>query len=946
MLSSGSLLQGRYRVIRQLGQGGMGAVYEAKDLRLNRSVALKESFANSADTLRAFEREARLLANLRHPALPNVSDYFTESDKTFLVMEFITGDDLSEILKRQGKPFAPSQVLRWADELLDVLIYLHGYEPPIIHRDIKPANLKLITNDKVVLLDFGLAKGLAGQLPTQTLSRSLHGYSPSYASLEQIQGEKTTRRSDLYSLAATLYHLLTNTKPPDALKRINALVNDDADPLIHLHVINPDIPGVLADVVMQGLAIKPSQRPESATELRAKLSDQRSVSSQQNLFTTFKTENIPNVEEDLKPPNERRQAKERGKILIPVPPNQSKPKPSGGANPSGLFNIAGRLNEWLAGRSARAAQHDTQRQVERSAHEEIAAKEKKSGGEQKTGAERVAEFMRDVNNGDHNLSLDKVVNMEDEEVAEMIASVSVVRTENTDKVSVKQKEDKATREARRAEKYAEAMSGYDMPSLDFLNSPPPRHEQADEELRNFAVRIAEKFKEFNVTGKIEYICPGPVVTTYEFKPDPGVKYSRVAGLVDDLCLALKAETIRVNRVPGKAHVGIEVPNHQRDNIMLREVIESRHFKESTSKLTIALGKAIDGLNYVADLARMPHLLIAGATGTGKSVCLNSLVVSILYKARPDEVKFIMIDPKRLELGLYADIPHLATPIITDPKRAANALKWAVAQMESRYKELAKWGVRNIDGFNVEVMRRNMVEDFDDEGQPWKTLPYIVIIIDEISELIRVASEDVEATITRLTESGRSVGVHLIITVQRPTADNVIKTVKENVPGRIAFRVTSKTDSREVLQADGAEQLLGRGDMLFLPPGKSHIVRVHGAYLDESEIGRIVAHIKRQGEPLYDESIIKSVEELEKESDICERDELFEQALRICVEMKRASTSVLQRRLRIGYGRAAAILDAMEREGYIGQADGARPRPITGRAYETVSHWDDQLKDGY
>jgi DNA segregation ATPase FtsK/SpoIIIE-like protein/predicted Ser/Thr protein kinase len=940
MLSTDSLLQGRYRVIRQLGQGGMGAVYEAKDLRLNRSVALKESFANSADTLRAFEREAKLLANLRHPALPNVSDYFTESDKTFLVMEFITGDDLSKILKRQGKPFAPSQVLHWADELLDVLIYLHEYEPPIIHRDIKPANLKLITNGKVVLLDFGLAKGLAGQLPTHTLSRSLHGYSPSYASLEQIQGEKTTRRSDLYSLAATLYHLLTNTKPPDALKRINALVNDDADPLIHIHEINPDIPSVLADVVMQGLAIKPAQRPESATELRAKLSAQSSVSSQQYLFTTFETENIPNVEEDLKPP------KERGKILIPVPPNQSKPKPSGGANPSGLFNIAGRFNEWLAGRSARAAQRDTQRQVERSDHEEIAAKEKKLGGEKKTGAERVAKFMRDVNNGDHNLSLDKVVDVEDEEVAEMIASVSVVHTENADEDSVQQKEDKATRVARHVEKYAEAISGYDMPSLDFLNSPPLRHEQADEELCNFAVRIAEKFKEFNVTGKIEYICPGPVVTTYEFKPDPGVKYSRVTGLVDDLCLALKAESIRIDRVPGKAHVGIEVPNHQRDNIMLREVIESRHFKESTSKLTLALGKTIDGLNYVADLARMPNLLIAGATGTGKSVCLNSLVVSILYKARPDEVKFIMIDPKRLELGLYADIPHLATPIITDPKRAANALKWAVAQMEARYKELAKWGVRNIDGFNVEVMRRNMVEDFDDEGQPWKTLPYIVIIIDEISELIRVASEDVEATITRLTESGRSVGVHLIVTVQRPTADNVVRAVKENVPCRIAFRVTSKTDSREVLQAEGAEQLLGRGDMLFLPPGKSHLVRVHGAYLDESEIGRIVSHIKRQGEPLYDEAIIKSVEELEEESDISERDELFDQALRICVEMKRASTSVLQRRLRIGYGRAAAILDAMEREGYIGQADGARARPITGRAYETVSHWDDQLKDVY
>ncbi|HYP02445.1 MAG TPA: DNA translocase FtsK [Pyrinomonadaceae bacterium] len=547
---------------------------------------------------------------------------------------------------------------------------------------------------------------------------------------------------------------------------------------------------------------------------------------------------------------------------------------------------------------------------------------------------------------DKNLSSGAFLDDEDEEVAEMVASVEVVRTEDTGEVSAgTAREDKATREARRAEKYAEAMSGYSMPSLDFLNSPPPRHEQADEELHNLATRVAEKCKEFNVTGKIEYICPGPVVTTYEFKPDPGVKYSRVTGLVDDLCLALKAESIRIDRVPGKAHVGIEVPNHQRDNIMLREVIESRHFKESHSKLTLALGKTIDGLNYVADLARMPHLLIAGATGTGKSVCLNSLVVSILYKARPDEVKFIMIDPKRLELGLYADIPHLATPIITDPKRAANALKWAVAQMEARYKELAKWGVRNIDGFNVEVMRRNMVEDYDDEGQPWKTLPYIVIIVDELADLMMTAGHDVEEAITRLAQMARAVGIHLVLATQRPSVDVITGLIKANFPSRIAFRVSSKVDSRTIIDANGAEQLLGRGDMLFLPPGTSRLVRVHGAFLDESEVGRIVAHIKAQGEPLYDETITQSEDESGGVDGAGgERDELFEQALRICVEMKRASTSVLQRRLRIGYGRAAAILDAMEREGYIGQADGARPRPIMGRAYETVSHWDDQLRD--
>jgi DNA segregation ATPase FtsK/SpoIIIE, S-DNA-T family len=527
------------------------------------------------------------------------------------------------------------------------------------------------------------------------------------------------------------------------------------------------------------------------------------------------------------------------------------------------------------------------------------------------------------------------------EVAEMVRDVSVVRTEAPEESAAERRErERAEREAKRQERAAAALSNYKLPPVDFLNAPAPRHEQADEELRQLASRVAEKCKEFNVTGKIEYICPGPVVTTYEFKPDPGVKYSRVTGLVDDLCLALKAESIRIDRVPGKAHVGIEVPNSRRDNIMLREVVESRQFKEGDSKLPLALGKTIDGLNYVADLAKMPHLLIAGATGTGKSVCLNSLVVSILYKARPDEVKFIMIDPKRLELGLYADIPHLATPIITEPKRAANALKWGVAQMEARYKQLAQWGVRNIDGYNAEVGRRNLVEDFDEQGQPWKPLPYIVIIVDELADLMMTSGHEVEEAITRLAQMARAVGIHLVLATQRPSVDVITGLIKANFPSRIAFRVSSKVDSRTIIDANGAEQLLGRGDMLFLPPGTSRLVRVHGAYVDEAEIGRIVSHIKGQGEPVYDETITQSEEEASGADGAAgERDDLFEDALRICVEMKRASTSVLQRRLRIGYGRAAAILDAMEREGFIGQADGARPRPVLGKGFETVNHWD-------
>ena len=543
--------------------------------------------------------------------------------------------------------------------------------------------------------------------------------------------------------------------------------------------------------------------------------------------------------------------------------------------------------------------------------------------------------------------------LEDEQealdVSDMLRTAAVVRTEEDDAaddgVAPEPRPRARTVSAppRASEVSADiALLDYRFPDMEYLNAAPPRREQADEELLQIAQRVAEKCKEFNVTGQIKHICPGPVVTTYEFKPDPGVKYSRVTGLVDDLCIALEAESVRIHRLPGKPHVGIEVPNPERETIFLREVLESRQFRESDSKLTLALGKTIDGINYVADLTRMPHLLIAGATGTGKSVCLNSLVVSVLYKARPDEVKFIMIDPKRLELGLYADIPHLATPIITEPKKASNALKWAVSQMEQRYKQLAQWGVRNIDGFNTEVERRNNVLDFDEEGRPHRTLPYIVIIIDELADLMMTCGSDVEESITRLAQMARAVGIHLVLATQRPSVDVITGLIKANFPSRIAFRVSSKVDSRTIIDANGAEQLLGRGDMLFLPPGTSRLVRVHGAYLDEGEVAKVVAHIKAQGgEPVYDETITQSEEEAAGGDGAGgERDELFDQALRICCEMKRASTSVLQRRLRIGYGRAAAILDAMEREGFIGQADGSRPRPVLGRAFETVNHWDD------
>lgn len=483
---------------------------------------------------------------------------------------------------------------------------------------------------------------------------------------------------------------------------------------------------------------------------------------------------------------------------------------------------------------------------------------------------------------------------------------------------------------------------YILPMSEFLNPAPPRVIQKDEELYATAENLAQKTKEFNVTGKVVNIGQGPVVTTYEFKPDPGVKYSRVTGLVDDLCLALKAESIRIERIPGKAFVGIEVPNRERETIFLRDIVESDKFKESTSPLTIALGKKIDGHREVTDLAKMPHLLIAGATGAGKSVGVNTLIVSILYKAKPDEVKFIMVDPKRLELGVYADIPHLATPIITDPKRASISLKWAVGEMERRYKELAGWGVRNIDGFNKEVKRKNSAKDFDEDGNPHQKLPYIVIIIDELADLMMVSGKEVEESITRLAQMARAVGIHLVLATQRPSVDVITGLIKANFPARISFRVSSKIDSRTIIDANGAERLLGKGDMLFLPPATSQLIRVHGAYVDEKEIQKIVNHIKSQGNPEYDETITKSEEEMDDFGDLPGRkDKLFGEALKTVVGSKRASTSLLQRHLRIGYGRAAAILDALVADGFIGDMDGSkRARPVTQKAYEAVQEMEE------
>ena len=481
---------------------------------------------------------------------------------------------------------------------------------------------------------------------------------------------------------------------------------------------------------------------------------------------------------------------------------------------------------------------------------------------------------------------------------------------------------------------------YRLPATELLNEVPGRNSHDSLELKERAGRIKAKFEEFNVHGGVVQINPGPVVTTFEFKPEAGIKYSRITTLTEDLCLGLQAESILIERIPGKPTVGIEVPNSRRELISLRQILESDEFRDSNSRLTICLGKDISGRIKVAALESMPHLLIAGSTGAGKSVMLNSMIMSILYKATPDEVRMILVDPKRLEMGLYEGVPHLLTPVITDAKKATNALRNAVLEMERRLKLLAAQGVRNIDQYNRKV--RQLLNEprslFEDEGvteEELKPLPYILIVIDELADLMMVERGNVEEAVTRLAQMARAVGMHLVLATQRPSVDVITGLIKANFPSRISFRVATRVDSRTVLDVMGAEHLLGKGDMLFLPPGTSRLIRVHGAFVTEAETNRVVEFWKEQARPEYDQTFLLAppAEEAEVNEDgefEGSEDPAYIDAVRVVLEMGKASTSTLQRRLRLGYGRAARILDMMQREGIIGPPDGSKPREVLKR----------------
>ncbi|MBL7151256.1 MAG: DNA translocase FtsK [Candidatus Omnitrophica bacterium] len=452
---------------------------------------------------------------------------------------------------------------------------------------------------------------------------------------------------------------------------------------------------------------------------------------------------------------------------------------------------------------------------------------------------------------------------------------------------------------------------YQAPSLELLDSPPPLEaRQIKEDLEGNARILEETLGDFGISVKVTDIERGPVITRYEVEPAPGVKLNRIVALSDDIALAMKAQSVRIIApIPGKARVGVEVPNIQSSLVYLKEVLSSKAFQELESPLTLALGKDIAGHSIVADLDEMPHLLIAGTTGSGKTVCLNSLILALLFRNSPNDLKFVMIDPKMVELRLFSEMPHMLCPVITDAKKASVALNWVVNEMEERYKLLARAGVRNIESYN----------------EKQEKIPYIIVIIDEFADLMTVVPDQIENAITRLAQLSRAVGIHLILATQRPSVDVITGVIKANLPARISFKVASKVDSRTVLDSNGADKLLGRGDSLFMRPGESKLIRIQCTLVSDKEIERVMDFIKKQGEPVYDEEILKDRQRSNAAGG--DKDEIYDEAVRIIMESNQASVSILQRRLRLGYTRAARIIDTMEQEGLVGPFEGSKPRRI-------------------
>jgi serine/threonine protein kinase len=805
MLVPGVILDNRYRIIRTLSnKGGTAVVYEAKHLRLGRTVAVKETKYRQFDpdvrdlVLKAFQREAALLANLEHSVLPRVYDSFAKDDGHFLIMDFIPGPDLDEMLRErlatQGTAFPASEVVRWASRLLNALEYMHSHNEPVIHRDIKPANLKLTGRNEIILLDFGLAKGAVVGMQSIT---TIHGYTKQYAPLEQINGETTDCRSDLFSLGATLYHLLTGQLPPDAIKRVTNRNEGKPDPLKSILSLNPAVPPNVAAVIHRAMALYPQERPVTAQEIAIQLSDGKAV------------------------PGPRPDSADQ-EDLITLPKKRSS------------SSALSKMEELVPGPLA--------------------------------------------------------------------------------------------------------IENYQCPWIEMLELPAFRTGISETELQEFAQHVVRNLADLGVAGQVKSISSGPVVTTFEFKSAPGVKYSQVTGLAEELCLRLNTGAIRIDRIPTRSAIGIEIPNGKREIVRLREVIEQEEFRESESKLMLALGQTVDGKNFTIDLAKMPHLLIAGAAGAGKASALHSILLSLLFQASPSEINLILIDLKKRGFEAYAGLPHLVMPLVTEFEAGQLALNWVFSELEKRYQLMTSVGVRNIEQYNAEAVHQLKDHGAMPSGS-LQPLPRLVIIINELEERMASAALEAKERVARLARNSRAAGIHLILSSTWPPAEGLADLIRATIPARICLRVSSKADSHTVIESTGAEGLLGRGDMLFWEPDALRPIRIQGAYVNETEIKRVCDFIRSQTK--------ESVAQVANSSPATEaRDEKYERAVRLVIEKQVASALLLQRELRISYGHALFILDKMGREGVISPGnDGKPPQVLINPDLHNHSNQIEEWKEG-
>jgi serine/threonine protein kinase len=877
---------GPYTLVSKIGKGSFGQVWlaERRGFIVTTRIALKLIDGEDTD-LETVRQEAAVWEEAKgHPNVLPIIEADVYDGQILIASEYALDGSLKEWIERHGGR-APSigSAIEMTSGILSGLRHLHARR--IIHRDLKPANV-LLQGETPRLADFGMARVLR----SGSESAFIRG-TPAYMAPEAFKAQRC-EEMDVWAVGVILYQLVSGYLPfqqSDALSLMWAITHNEPEPL-------PDnVPSRLQQVIARSLRKDRAERYGSASEMYSALLDVGgSIAADSNAGISRAPAGADEAGV-IRTDDETTVVARRPKIVV---------------------NIGKSNDPETDSRSPYLPRDDhvlppTRQQLRERVQEHAARIEQIKAGRSPLATE---------------IAMDPTV-------AEMISAASIVRTAAAEQAEA---EAKSSKQQPRRKSAGEMLAGYTykLPIIDLLELPIGHFEQAEDELREQATILCEALNGFAVPGHIHRINPGPLITTFEFKPDSGTRYSRIVGLADDLCLALRTESIYISTVPNKSTVAIQVANPNREKIFLRDVIESAQFQQSQSKLTIALGKTINGEGYIIDMAKLPHLLIAGASGTGKSVTLNAIICSILYKASPEEVKFIMVDPKRVELGLYEGIPHLLTPVVTDPKRASNALKWAVHEMEARYHKLAALGLRDIERYNRQVVEMTSPSLFDDPAEPLKPLPYIVIVIDEIADLMMIARAEAEANVDRLAEMGTSVGLHLVIATRRTSADVITAVLRSAIPSRIAFRLSSKLESRTVLGSHGAEALLGEGDMLFLPSASSPVIRLHGSFAGEGEIKRLTDFIRKQAEPDYNKEVTMSEQEsIEANRFEGDQDELFDEALAIVTDMGRASTSVLQRRLSIGYGRAAVILDAMERQGFIGPGEGSKPRKVLQAAHQ-------------